>query len=91
MRSAFAKRPSSGTCKAYAGSTLCRWEVHQFRQQLWTKVARFFRARSGAYSTLVLPRRLVAHHQLASLHLNNEKWAMQRLLRKVLPNGTALA
>lgn len=91
VRGAFDEKPSSGTCKANAGSGLCRWEVHQFRQQLWTKEARSFFGKPATYSALVPPRRLAAFDQLDGITLENAKRKMRRILWNALPKGTARA
>ena len=65
--------------------------MREFRQQLWTKVARSFYGKPATYLTLVPPRRLAAFDQLANINMEAEKRAMLRALRKTLPKGTAPA
>src|SRR5215210_4892348 len=89
-RIAFDKKPPSTTCRSHRGSALCRWEVNKQRRELWKKVAPFFHGRQAAYLTLVPPRRLVGFDQVAEINLENEKRAMRRMLRNVLPKATVV-
>ncbi len=87
---AFDKEPPSSTCRSHRGSARCRWEVVKYRRKLWEQVARVFDGRPAAFLTMVPPRRLVAYDQVADINLENEKRAMRRMLRKVLPKATVL-
>jgi len=87
---AFDENPPSATCRSHIGSALCRWEVRKQRQKLWEQVARAFEGRPAAFLTMVPPHRLVAYDRVADINLENEKRAMRRMLRKVLPKATVV-
>jgi hypothetical protein len=85
----FPNEPPSADCKEHINSGLCRWEVNKLREQLWEKVAPFLKDRPVAFLTAVPPHRTVPFDKLGELRLQDEKRAIQRVLTKVLPKGTA--
>ena len=76
-------------CSEHIDSGLCRWEVIRRRQQLWNKIAPAFKGKPAAFLTAVPPHRIVPFDKLSELKLEDEKRAIQRVLAKVLPEGTA--
>ena len=82
---AFDKKPVSTTCRSLIGSALGRWEVYKQRRKLWDQAARAFDGRPAAFLTMVLPRRLVAYHQMAEINWESEKRAVRRAMRQALP------